>query len=223
MIITDAKYLLEIEIHENQIPVLVLEDPAIFSDIISEFYRQTAGEDGNIVLSEQNKLLSVSKSVLIISDYFSLDLNNRKIQNQLFQQLEDTCVDLGMLKDEFTRQGIEIIDRALLSSQFDHVSYNLEISWNDIFKLFQVKIEEDYITLQEKLISFLRVCAQLLKLKLLVFVNLKAYLSEKELLEVYDMATYLKIQLLLIESHENINLSQEKYYIIDKDKCLIIK
>ena len=223
MIITDAKYLLEIEIHENQIPVLVLEDPAIFSDIISEFYRQTAGEDGNIVLSEQNKLLSVSKFAMIITDYFSLNLNNRKIQNQLFQQMEDTCIDLGVVKDEFTREGIELIDKAILSSQFDHVSYNLDLSWNDIFKLFQVRIEEDYVTLQEKLISFLRVCAQLLKLKLLVFVNLKAYLSEKELLEVYDMANYLKIQLLLIESHESIFLTRERYYIIDKDKCLIIK
>ena len=108
-------------------------------------------------------------------------------------------------------------------SRFDHVVYNLDLEWNDIFKLFHVSIEEDYVNLQEKLISYLRLCAELLNKKLVIFVNLKAYLSEGNLLELYQMAGYFKIQLLLIESVEGEALPPEKYFIIDRDQCLIVK
>lgn len=223
MTITCASHMLRIEIDENQVPVLVLEEPGEYTDITGSFYRQTEGEDGEIIISEGDKIISLPKSVMIVSDYFSLDLNNRQIHNKLYQQMENTCVDLGVTKDEFTRQGIEILEKILMASRFDHVAYNLELEWGDIFKLFQVRIDEDYITLQEKLTSLLRVSAELLNLKLLIFVNLKAYLTEKELYELYHMAGYLKINLLMIESHEGCVLPQEKYYIVDKDRCLIIK
>ena len=57
--------------------------------------------------------------------------------------------------------------------------------------------------------------------RLMVFVNLKAYLNEVELEEVYKMAFYNKIQLLLLESVKKDVLPAEKYCIIDKDKCVI--
>ena len=47
--------------------------------------------------------------------------------------------------------------------------------------------------------------------------------SEEQLKEVYQMAFYCKLQLLLIENREQSNLEGEKTYIIDRDRCLIIK
>ena len=223
MTITYAEYNLKIEINENMVPVLVLEGPEIFEYFTQSFYRQCCGDDGGIVLSDNDVILNLSKNAMIISDYYSLDLNSRKVQNRLYQCMKDIAVDLGKEKDDFTRMGIEIIDRILSSARFDHAEYNLEIDWNDFFKLFQIRMEEDYVTLPEKIIAFIRICAQLLDIELLAFVNLKSYVSVESLLEIYRMAAYLKINLLLIEPVEREALEPEKYYIIDTDKCLIIK
>lgn len=223
MTITNAKYQLVIDVEENQMPVLVLENAEIYSEFVEAFCRQCAGEEGEILLSEDHKPKQLSKCADVISDYFSLDFNSRAIQSHLYQQLRDVGNELVTEKERFIQQGVGLMEDLLEYSRFDHVVYNLDLEWNDIFKLFHVSIEEDYVNLQEKLISYLRLCAELLNKKLVIFVNLKAYLSEENLLELYQMAGYFKIQLLLIESVEGEALPPEKYFIIDRDQCLIVK
>ena len=75
----------------------------------------------------------------------------------------------------------------------------------------------------EKLLSYMKILSGLLEIRILCIVNLKTYLSEEQLKEVYQMAFYCKLQLLLIENREQSNLEGEKTYIIDRDRCLIIK
>ena len=211
------------DVSENQIPVLIIEHPGIYSDFIESFFQQCEGEEGEIIISDRGKNLKLSKSALIVLDYFSLNFNNRQIQTKLYQQLKNAGAELSIQKDEFTHQGIDLIENVFSISRFDHIEYNLELDWADIFKLYQVRVEADYDSIQEKLVSFLRICAELLDLKLVAFVNLKAYVSEDDLLEIYRMAGYLKVNLLLIESIETYSHPMEKYFIIDKDQCIIIK
>lgn len=223
MIITHVRNDLRIEINENQIPVLVLENQSIFSNFIEDFYKQCDGNDGEIVLYEEGKIISLSKYAMILSDYFSLDLNGSRIRTRLYKEMESVGIENGIEKEEFTRHGVVMLEKIISSMHFDHVVYDLNLDWNNIFKLFELRIEEDYLCLQEKIISFLRIGSELLNLKLLAFVDLKAYFSEQELLEIYQISKYLKLNLLLIESKESEALPSEKIYIIDKDKCLIIK
>ena len=223
MIISQAKNNLVIETGENIVPVLVIEDPEVFADFTGSFFAQCAGVDGSIVLSDDSGIFTFSKTAILVTDYYGLDINSRRVQSRLYQSMRDIGVELGKEKDDFTRCGIEIIEKLLNAARFDHVDYNLEIDWNDFFKLFQVRIAEDYVTIAEKLIEFIKVCSQLLDIRLIAFVNLKSYVSHDELLEIYRMAVYLKVNLLLIESAERESFGPEKYYIIDKDKCLIIK
>ena len=218
-----SEYQLMIDLKENQTAVLVLEDPALFSDFVETCYLQCSGASGGIILSERDSILPLSKTALIISDYFSLDINNRQIHSRLFQQMKEAGNEWMLGKEEFTGYGINLLENILSDMGFDQAAYDLELDWNDIFKLFRVRVEEDYNTLLEKLISYLRVCAELLRIRLLLFVNLKSYLSGEELEELYHMAGYLKIQLLLVESHEREKLPAEKCYIIDSDQCLIVK
>lgn len=58
---------------------------------------------------------------------------------------------------------------------------------------------------------------------MLCLVNIKAYLNKQELMELYKVAFYNKINLLLIEMAEGEVTGEEKVYIIDNDRCLIVK
>ena len=58
---------------------------------------------------------------------------------------------------------------------------------------------------------------------MLCLVNIKAYLNKQELMELYKVAFYNKINLFLIEMAEGEVIGEEKVYIIDNDRCLIVK
>ena len=60
-------------------------------------------------------------------------------------------------------------------------------------------------------------------IKVVCLVNIKDYLSDEEILELYLNANYNKIHIVLVESREAKVLSNEKICIIDKDKCIIKK
>ena len=223
MRIANAKENLIIDFKEGRVPVLALENMRVFSEFVSDIYFQMNGEDGDIVLSEGENLLALSRTAVMVCDYFSLDFNQRKILNVLYKNMQAAAADFTMEKDKLTEQGINLLDKIVDSLRFDHVEYDFELDWNTLFKAFDVRIEEDYASIPEKLISFMRICVELLNLKLLILVGLKAYVSDEEIDEIYKMAAYLKLNLLLIEPVERRALDQEDYYIIDKDRCLIIK
>ena len=59
--------------------------------------------------------------------------------------------------------------------------------------------------------------------RILCLVNIKSYLNDSEIQQLYEMAFYNKMYLLLIEDFEKESKDCEQVYIIDKDLCLIQK
>lgn len=107
----------------------------------------------------------------------------------------------------------------------DKVPYTLqfatELNPQELFKLYNVKLEEDYDSLIEKLTEYLKVLVLLRSIKLVVFVNLKDYLNEEQVKELYKITFYYKINLLLIESSQKKRIEGECYHILDEQDCLI--
>ena len=92
-----------------------------------------------------------------------------------------------------------------------------------MFKIYNIKIEETQETLLISLIEYLKILVNYCGIKIVSFINLKSYLSEEEILELYKYSNYNKIQLLLIESTERTILQNEMVHIVDADKCIINK
>ena len=63
---------------------------------------------------------------------------------------------------------------------------------------------------------------QVCGIRIFIAVNLKQYLTENQIFELYKLAKYSKIQLVLIEFHmSGEKMECEDIYILDKDKCII--
>ena len=107
--------------------------------------------------------------------------------------------------------------------EYSNVEYNLEYEWKSIFKLYNVRIGENYNSLCEKIEEYVKVLADILHIKLLILLNIKEYLTKEEIDNLQKICFYKKIFLLLIESEERFVLDNEKTFIIDKDRCLIVK
>jgi len=87
----------------------------------------------------------------------------------------------------------------------------------------KVHFEEEGIDFFEKLLDYMRLEKEILKVKLFVLVNIKGFLSVDQLYFLYQQSCYEKIQLLMIENHLNDKkrIGGENLIIIDDDGCVI--
>ena len=141
MKLVNSKYGLDIEFIENSVNVLVLENPMFMSDVIQDIISQENGMDGNFVLSnEQN--IKFEKDVMLITDPFHIDFNNKKIMNKLYSQLVDISKDLVEEYNDINKTIVEVLEKISDGINYNCINYNLEFEWKELYKLYNVRIEE---------------------------------------------------------------------------------
>ena len=84
-------YQLEVFLHENQITVLSIENPTAYSAMLHDMWNQAQGNIGGFILSDGDKIRSISKEMECIFNPFSLDCNDKKITNKLYQELKENA------------------------------------------------------------------------------------------------------------------------------------
>lgn len=208
---------------ENQINVITVENKAFFSKLISVLLLQTEGADGDFVLSEDDIVLPISKICDVIINPFSLDFNSKKNLTKIYNLLKISAFDENhyTLTGELKTQLFKYLDTLLFDFDFP-VTYQDDFDFVSLFKAVNIAIDEIGTTLLEKLIHYIRISAELLEIKCFMFVNLKTFLSDSELKELYTFSFYHKVHLLLFEGFFTEKTQPcEKHYIIDNDLCEI--
>lgn len=221
MRLVNREYDLSFELLENITNVFVIENTSVFSECVSDFWRQVNGLDGNWILSESNKQLNFSKNVLCVFNPWSLDINEKKVITKLYKEINEIANEQYI--DRLAETNSEIVNflELLIQDLPYNVSVGYDINLTGLLKLYDVKFEYDDITLLEKIITYLKLAHQILNIKCMIFIGLKAYLNENEILELYKASYYEKVRLFLIEDHFDKKISSEIVKIIDKDKCII--
>ena len=70
-----------IDFSERGIPTLVIENPAFYRALMMDLYAQKNGEEGEFILSENGKTLSISSSVELIDNCLQFNLNTKPLLN----------------------------------------------------------------------------------------------------------------------------------------------
>lgn len=191
-------------------------------DVIQNLILQLKGDEGDFVLSAE-KNVKFDKVVEFIANPFEIDFNNKKIVTKLFEQLIAVASECVEEYNFINGKIVGTLDDICSKIEYSNVEYNLEYEWKSIFKLYNVRIGENYNSLCEKIEEYVKVLADILHIKLLILLNIKEYLTKEEIDNLQKICFYKKIFLLLIESEERFVLDNEKTFIIDKDRCLIVK
>ena len=90
-----------------------------------------------------------------------------------------------------------------------------------LLKAMDVKYEEIEESLLEHLIRYIKLVVELLGVKLIIFVNLRSYLSDRQFRGLIQEIKYQEIKALFIENQEKACIEGGMRYIIDKDGCEI--
>lgn len=204
-------------ISNEYISVLEVENKKTFYRIVNLLNKFSLGEtieeiDFYVENEEKNNI-----KINLFLDYFNWNLDSKKINNELQKNI------INKLDDEYILELTKIYKKLYnaLNKMLLEVELPLEITQDFDINIF---IKNMKVTLQQKnelLDNLLLIIdiANILKLDdLLIFVNLKQYLSTTELIELYKYSIYNNIKILLIDSQTyGPTLEFEKKLIVDEN------
>lgn len=221
MKLVEREYGIEVDIKENIVSIIVLEDVKLRLPLISELFSQTSGKEGNWLLFENDKSFDLGKKVELILEPLTLTLNNKKVKTKLYQDIKTIAQDYCF------SQGLEVHSQICnyLENMLDKLPYPVKYDedWDvsEILKAYNVELVEEYDNIFEKLYNYIKLVNTVCGTDIFIMVNIKQYLTDDQITELYKMAAYGKIQLVLIEFSTNNKRDCEELYILDNDDCVI--
>lgn len=216
-----VKYGIELSLEENQIITLVVENPQVMSDMLRDIFRQINGEEGGWILSENDKIFPLEKTSVLLDNPLTADYNEKKILTKLYKELSEQA-KISLYEDciQVNSHIISFLEKLFATVPY-HLEMELDVDVTALLKLYGVKVESDVADVLETLIDYLRAISSICNIHVVWILNLKQFLTEEQVDQLYEFCFYEKIYLINLEGQKNYTLKQEKYVIIDKDLCVI--
>ena len=115
----------------------------------------------------------------------------------------------------------EYVQELLFDEDFDLVQNN-NIDPTDIFKAVSIEIDDSNKGVSEKLLEYMAISERFMDTKLFIFVNLREFFSDEEVIQIYDKILLNKTKFIIIQSRLIKTIDcREVQYIIDEDYCEI--
>lgn len=205
--------------NNEYINCLEVENKNYFYKIVKELNNIANGEmeDNIIFIDNESNEINIINKINIIIDYFNIDFNSKKILSLINKKINSniSVTDKDNLSKLYNK--IKKIYIPILNDMDLNIDINNDFDLDLIVKLLNVSIKNKDNIL-DNLFLLIDIEHELNMNKLLVFVNLKQYLNEQELIELYKYLLYNNIAVLLIDSQAyGISNEYEKKIIIDND------
>lgn len=187
-----------IEINNENINVLEIENKKIFFRLINDLNQIC---NGNVIEEIKtfidDKEVSIINKVNVISDYFNIDfsrymLSINKLINENLKGNSDKS--LLLLYKKLIQKYNSIISTVDLP-----IMVNNDVTIESLTKLLKLKINYKN-SIIENLFSIIELERSFKSSKFIVFVNLKQYLDDNELKELYKYSIYNNVNIILIDS-----------------------
>ena len=212
---------INIDLEINKPFSLIIENRFSYSQLINQLWLLKIGDVNDFIISKADEELKFSKMGSLVFNPYEIDVNDKKVINRIYQELNDIAINDYI--ENTNKIKTEIVDymETIINTVSYPLLYNMDIEIGMLLKLLSTKIDDSYETMLDKLISYVKLYHQVLSTKLFVFVGLKQYLSDEEIISFYDNLKYEDVYLLDIENRQYNILSVEKTVIIDDDNCRI--
>jgi CRISPR-associated protein Csn2 len=213
---------LEIEIPDGGFVGICIEDPVMFRHFTENLWRQANALEGEIFLTQGEKAIKLNKEGCVIFNPYSLDVNEKKILNHIYGELQEIVeLDYYVKKSEIDSAILSLLDEVT-----EHLPYPLEyalnIDFQQLLKLYGVKVDMQDTDLMERVINYIRLSHQVMGTGLFIFVHFRDYFNREELLKIKEMIQYEQISVLMVENMVDTEKTlNEKWWIIDRDRCMI--
>lgn len=216
----DLKF--QIELSESTIPICIVESPVRWRAMQRELLAQQMGEEGGWILSEEDREISLKKSVEMIFNPIQLEENQKRIMTGFLQSISKMATSESYWKkgQELNTEIQRFFGELEMEYSFEY-HINPEIDFSALAKAMGIRIVNEYESDLERLLQYCILVKDILHHRLFIFWNLHDYFTEQELKLFYQEIMVRKWNVLLMENRVITENTLGKYYIIDKDNCEI--
>lgn len=213
------------KLKEENVLLISINNVKMFTNIIKLLNNKINGieEKEIILLDDENKEINMKSKCMLLIDLFNIDYNSKKVLNKIYELIEEKI----KLNQDLQLENYMLNIRNYLIEEINELPFEFsmksELDISEVLKLFNVKIDTiNYESVLEK-IEFLIDIACTLKIADIIFIpNLKQYLSNEEVVELYKYSLYKNIKLVIIERENREKVEYENVWEIDENYCDVI-
>lgn len=209
----------KIEFNSDYISVIEIENKRYFYRFIDELYNieNNVISDNLTFFDDNDNEKSLNGKLRIYLNYFDFGFDSKKVQTDIVKYISTSIDDddKALLQNQYSK--IIKIYKKLINDIELPLYIDEEISLDTLSKLLKVGLNK-----KDELLDNLFLLIDIEKIfktnNILVFVNLKQYLSKDELLELYKYSIYNQVQIMLVDSQcYGGTLEYEKKLIVDEN------
>ncbi len=210
----------EVLFNEECVNILTIKDPKCFSHLIGILNDKINGLESNeiFLLDDKEEELKLEKNAYMILDVFNIDYNSKKILSKIYDIISENIKK----NQDYVIENIALNLRNYIISEINELPFEFtmksELDIPEILKIYNLKIDEEiYHSILEKIELLIDLLATLKISNILIIPNLKSFLGDVELVELYKYSLYNNINLLIIERNSYNRLKYESNMIIDEN------
>lgn len=201
---------------DDKINVIEIENKKFFYRFVRDLYSISNGDvlEEFVCLDDNNMEINLVNKIKIINNYFELDFTSKKYGVEIIKKLVSNINDedkdaIIMLQNRIYQKVNKQLQKfdipLLISNDIDIVT---------ILKSLKIEIH-DYDDILNNILLLIDIEKTFNLSNILIFINLKQYLSDKELKELYKYSIYNGVKILLVDSqhYNNVNNFEKKLYI----------
>ncbi len=208
-----------IELDNNSINVIEIENKKYFYKIVNDFIKIKNGIALDEIKTFKNNLeeVDLNNKIDIIIDFFNLNYNDKKLINNVEKSILEKVTVLE--KENLNKQYKKIVNilRELANDLDLPINISDEMQLEKLIKILRITLEENN-ELLDKLLLLIDLNKTIYNNEIIIFINLKQFLSKNELIELYKYSLYNETKIIMIDSqcYEEV-IKYEKKLIIDND------
>lgn len=206
----------------GKINALVIENPDFFCKLLTDFYSQLCGADGEGIVSLSDTPVDMAKYVELLDVFVPFELNRKSLLTKITAALEKNATEPEHYEEtmRFLRDAEVYFDKIAFDFPCDIVFPKLS-SIGALLKSAAPELRDDSSDLCEKLLDYFELVREFDRDKLFILVNFRSYVSDDKFELFAQSVLSHGYRVFLIESSERKRASTENRLLIDKDLCEI--
>lgn len=204
---------------ENRVPVLVVENPAAFRRLAAELMQQSEGENGAFVLSQDDNCLDCAAHLNAVLDFLHVPELEKRLQTKLMSLLlKNTQEALAQESFQLSQLLQSYLGKLAALAEYP-VHYEQADNLPALLKAMDFRVDFEGISACEALYEYMGVLHGMARHQCFVLIHAHDYFSRAEIQDLYKMAQYRKMALLMLESQLREPLDCEEIRLYDGDLC----
>lgn len=219
MIMRILGFEIDIEFDDSSNVILIVKDHKLFSNIVMQISKYLITTENNeIVFIDNSDNIIKSKDIIFVSDLLSYEIGSKQLLSKIYSNLKNSIIT-DIDKEDLINNAMCKINSIIIDELNDYnidFNYDCNVNLEGYFKLLNIKINNNYDSLYDKIMDFIELFSELFYDKCVVFINTLCYFNDNEITEILKYKRLKKLNILFIENIYSGEVQAEKY-IIDND------